>query len=68
MEDEQGPRKAGFYEAARTVLSAFLGVRKRADHERESVQLSPVHIVIVGVIGAALFVLTLVLIVSTIVR
>lgn len=68
MHDAPRPRRAGFFEAARTVLSAFFGVRKRTDHERESVHLSPVHIIIVGVVAAALFVLTLMVIVSNIVK
>jgi hypothetical protein len=38
-----------------------LGVRKRTDHE--SVKITPVQYIIVGLIGAALFVLTLLLVV-----
>src|SRR5437870_904966 len=37
--------RASFLDTVKTVLSGFLGVRKRADHERA--QLNPVHLIIV---------------------
>jgi hypothetical protein len=49
-------------QVARAVVSAFFGVRKRDDHE--AIRLSPMQVLIAGIIGAALFVGTLLLIVN----
>lgn len=56
-----GQRKASPLQVARAVLSAFFGVRKRGDHD--AVRLTPVQVVIAGLIGAGLFVTTLLLLV-----
>ena len=56
----QTPHKASLLEAVRTVLSAFFGVRRRADHEQDTRHISPVHIIVVAIVLAAFFVITLV--------
>lgn len=60
-------RPASFLDAVKTVLFGALGVRRRADHERETVQLKPVHIIVAGLAGAALFVATLIVLVRWVV-
>ena len=55
------PAKAGPLQAFKTVLWGFFGVRKRDDHE--SVSLTPVQVIVAGLIGAALFVFTLIMVV-----
>jgi hypothetical protein len=50
----------GFLQTMRTVAWSFFGVRKRSDHERETAKLNPVHVIIAGIVGAALFVVVLV--------
>ena len=59
--------KAGLGSIVKTVMSAFLGIRKRAGHEQETVRLSPAQIIVAGLIGAALFVIGLVLLAKFIV-
>jgi hypothetical protein len=49
------------------VFWSFFGVRKRAHYEADSAQLNPVHVIVMGVIGAAVFVAVLVLIVRWVV-
>jgi hypothetical protein len=61
---EGAPRKASFAEVAKAVFWSFFGVRKKKDYERDSVSISPVQVIIAGLIGAALFVLTLVMVVK----
>ncbi|MBE7419262.1 MAG: DUF2970 domain-containing protein [Ideonella sp.] len=56
-------RKASLGQTARAVVWSFLGIRRRADHASDLARLNPVHLVIAGVVGAALFVLMLVLLV-----
>ena len=45
------------------VAWSFFGVRRSADYERDVQRLNPVHLVIAGVIGAALFIGVLVVLV-----
>ena len=66
MEQAMEPRKAGPLQVVRTVFSAFFGVRRKSDHEEDSGALNPLHVLIVGVIGVALFVSVLILIVRVI--
>lgn len=60
------PRKATLFEVVRMVLSAFLGIRKRAEHEK--IEVSPVQVIIVGVMAAAVFVSTVVTVVRLVIR
>ncbi len=53
------PRKASIAEVAKAVFWSFFGIRKRKDYASDSARISPVQVVVAGLIGAALFVLTL---------
>jgi hypothetical protein len=50
-------------QTVRAVAWSFFGVRRRADHEQDVQRLNPVHVVIAGLAGAALFIVFLVLLV-----
>jgi len=56
-------RKANFGQTFRAVAWSFMGIRKSADHEQDVKKLNPIHVVIAAVIGAAVFVVCLVLLV-----
>jgi hypothetical protein len=56
----QARQKATLPEVVRTVLSGFLGVRRRADHEEDTRHISPVHIIVVAVVLVAIFIVTLI--------
>ena len=56
-------KNPGLLEVAKTVLFGALGIRRRADHERETRALKPVYLIVAGLVFAALFILTLVLVV-----
>mgnify|MGYP003948398165 CR=1 FL=1 len=56
-------RKANFGQTFRAVAWSFLGIRRSADHAQDVKKLNPIHVVIAGVIGAAVFVIFLVLLV-----
>lgn len=60
-------RKASFVATLKAVLWSFLGIRKKSDHEQDTAHLNPVHVVIAGVIGAMIFIATLVIIVKSVV-
>jgi Protein of unknown function (DUF2970) len=57
-------RRGSFRQTMRAVVWSFFGVRKGSDYEKDLNQLNPVHVVIAGVIGAALFVVALLLLVN----
>jgi hypothetical protein len=57
-------RKASPLRTLQAVAWSFFGVRKGRDLERDAVELNPLHLVVAGVIVAALFVAALVALVS----
>jgi hypothetical protein len=61
---EASRRKASFLQTMKAVAWSFFGVRKSRDYERDVSQLNPVHLVIAGVIGAAIFIGVLLVIVN----
>ena len=68
-EPEKAPskRRAGFAQTARAVLWSFFGVRRKADYEKDAASLNPVHVIIAGILAAALFVGLLIVIVNLVV-
>ena len=56
-------RKASLRQTISAVAWSFFGVRRGKDHENDMAKLNPVHLIIAGVLGAALFVLLLLLLV-----
>ena len=59
--------KASLGNIFKTVGCAFFGVRKSTQHEQETVHLSPVQIVLAGLLGAVVFVTSLVVLVRFII-
>jgi hypothetical protein len=57
-------RRGSFLATMKAVAWSFFGVRKSGDYEKDVEQLNPVHLVIAGVLGAALFVIVLVVLVQ----
>ena len=57
------PRKASPLQVVKAVLWAFFGIRKRAAHEHDAVTITPLQVIVTGVIAAAVFVLSLVVLV-----
>lgn len=60
-------RKASFGATVKAVLWSFFGVRKKSDYESDAQHLNPVHVIIAGIIGAIIFIATLLLIVKSVV-
>ncbi len=60
-------RKASFGATMKAVLWSFFGIRKKSDYEKDAQQLNPVHVIIAGVIGAIIFIVTLLMIVKSVV-
>jgi hypothetical protein len=62
-EPQQPRRKATPLQVVKAVLSAFIGIRKRVAHEHDAVTITPLQVIVTGVIAAAIFVLSLVMLV-----
>jgi hypothetical protein len=60
-------RKASFGATMKAVFWSFFGVRKKSDYEHDSQQLNPLHVIIAGLIGAIVFIATLLMIVKSVV-
>lgn len=60
-------RQASLGQTARAVFWSFFGVRKRAHYEQDAARLDPVHVVVMGIAGAALFIAVLLSIIKFVV-
>jgi hypothetical protein len=65
--EAQAPKKARPLQVAKAVFWSFLGIRRRAEHEADAVRLTPAQVIVAGLIGAALFIGTLVVIVKLVI-
>ena len=63
----QARKKASLLQVAKAVFWSFLGIRKRRDYETDSVELKPQQVIVAGLIGAAVLVLSLILLVRFII-
>ncbi len=60
-------RKGSILGTVKAVLWGFLGVRRNADYQKDIASLNPVHIIVVGIAIAMLFVLGLIVLVNWVV-
>lgn len=60
-------RKGSVLGTVKAVLWGFLGVRRNADYQNDIAKLNPIHIMVVGVLMALLFVVALILLVNWVV-
>jgi hypothetical protein len=60
-------KKSSFMQSMKAVMWGFLGVRKQSGLQEDVASLSFVHIIIAGVVGALIFMATLLLIVKLVV-
>jgi hypothetical protein len=64
---EAAARRGSFLHTMRAVAWSFFGVRKSAGYQSDIEKLNPVHVIIAGILGAAIFVGALVLLVGWVV-
>jgi len=50
-------KRASFLDTVKTVLSGFVGIRKRAEHER--LRLNPVYVIATAILFVVLFIFTI---------
>lgn len=61
------PRKGSLLRTVKAVAWGFFGVRKNSDYQEDISRLTPLHIVIVGLVAVACFVGALILLVKYVV-
>ena len=66
--DRQRATKASPLRVIKTVFWSFFGVRRRVDNQDDFAGVTPVQIIVAGVIGALIFVATLITLVRFIVK
>jgi hypothetical protein len=67
-DDPPTRRPAGFLPVLGAVFWSFLGIRKRAAGEHDMVTIKPLHVILAGVLLAAVMVATVLLLVTAITR
>ena len=69
--NDQAPKPttkpATFGATMKAVFWSFFGVRKRRDYEHDAANLNPIHVIVGGLIGVALFIGILVFVVRMVV-
>jgi Protein of unknown function (DUF2970) len=68
LEGGRQARKPSSLRMLRTVFWSFFGVRRRSDNQDDFSAVTPVQIIVAGVIGAVIFVATLIMLVRFIVN
>lgn len=61
-------KQVNVFNTARAVLWSFLGIRNKDEAQADMARLTIAQVVVVGIVGAILFVLTLVLLVNFVTR
>lgn len=60
-------RERSFLRSVKTVAWAFLGLRKRTEYQRDLESINPLHVIVVGILGFLLLILSLVALVHWVV-
>jgi hypothetical protein len=63
MGEAQKPGRATLPQVARAVFWSFFGIRKRAALDKDAVSLTPLQVIVAGIIGAVILVLILIMLV-----
>ena len=60
------PKSASLFQAIKMVLSAFIGIRKQ--DQGQEIKVTPLQVVVTGIIAGALFVFTVISVVRLVLR
>ena len=67
MSTPEHRRRGSLFDTVKAVLWGFLGVRRKSDFQDDIAKLNPIHLMVVGVVLAFLFVFALMLSVNWVV-
>jgi hypothetical protein len=63
-EEAQRPKqKASAFEAVKAVLWSFVGIRRRSGYDADAAKLTPMQVIVTGVIAGVVFVVTILVVV-----
>jgi hypothetical protein len=66
--DPRAPPRTGFLRVLAAVFASFLGIRRRSAGEQDMARIKLAHVIVAGLLGAAIFVTVLVTLVTFITR
>jgi len=64
---DNAARKPSFFKAIKAVMWSFIGIRKGSAHKADLAELSPVHVILAGVLCAFVFIGILSVVVHTVI-
>ena len=67
VSDDRKKKKISFWRSVKLVAWSFLGIRKNSEYKNDLAQVSPVHVIIAGLIGVMLMVIGLIVLVNWVV-
>ena len=56
---KEKPTPGSFGRSLKTVAWSFLGIRKSSEYQQDLASVNPLHIVLVAIVGVAIFVVSL---------
>jgi hypothetical protein len=67
-QDGKEPKRNGsFWRSIKAVAWSFVGIRKNSEYQEDLAKVNPFHIIVVGIVGALLFVVGLIALVNWVV-
>ena len=57
------PPRGGFFRVLAAVFASFLGIRKKTAGERDATSIKPLHVIVAGLLGAAILVFVVLILV-----
>jgi Protein of unknown function (DUF2970) len=67
IEKKQVVQKSSLWRSIKMVAWSFLGIRKKSESMEDVTQVNPFHIIAVGIAGAIIFVISLIVLVNWVV-
>ena len=61
-------RNGSFWRSVKVVAWSFIGIRKNSEFQEDLNRVGPIHIIVVGIVGAIVFVGGLIALVNWVVR
>jgi hypothetical protein len=68
MSGHDNKPNASALQVAKAVLAGFMGIRKKSDLEHDAANIKPWQVILGGLIGGAIFVITILFVVKIIVN
>jgi hypothetical protein len=63
----ESSKASSFWRSVIAVMWSFLGIRKSSEFQKDVANITPLHVVVVGLVGGLLFVIGLVVVVNLVV-